>query len=203
MIYGDREYKDGETKFPDITAIRQSGNLYVYCSNNPLKFADPSGESAIATVSALILTCAIDGAITGVVYKWSGKPFFAGFVNGFVSCLGAELGVLAGTAIGGPVGSYVGLIIGNTIGSAVGSLAEDLIYNRDNKSVEEMAKSAAQAAVSGILAGVGASFFKYAIDLANEAGSAAEVIMKYDKEFGEALEIFFNEMVTLLSLQEN
>ena len=31
---------------PDITAIRQSGNLYVYGMNNPLMYTDPTGELA-------------------------------------------------------------------------------------------------------------------------------------------------------------
>ena len=32
---------------PDITAIMQSGNLYVYCTNNSLMYIDPSGEDII------------------------------------------------------------------------------------------------------------------------------------------------------------
>jgi hypothetical protein len=31
---------------PDITAIMQSGNRYVYSINNPLRFVDPTGENA-------------------------------------------------------------------------------------------------------------------------------------------------------------
>ena len=32
---------------PDINAIRQSGNLYAYCMNNPLMYHDPSGFAAV------------------------------------------------------------------------------------------------------------------------------------------------------------
>ncbi len=46
MVYGDKEYKDGETKIPDINAIMQSSNLYVYCMNNPLKYIDSTGMLA-------------------------------------------------------------------------------------------------------------------------------------------------------------
>ena len=46
MIYGDKEYKSDEIKIPDINAIMQSSNLYDYCINNPMNFADPSGDSA-------------------------------------------------------------------------------------------------------------------------------------------------------------
>ena len=53
MVYGDnpallREYEDAlglsaYTYAPNILAVRQSGNLYVYCLNNPLTWIDPSG----------------------------------------------------------------------------------------------------------------------------------------------------------------
>ena len=57
-IYGDNPVKWNErqadprdplglntyTLVPDINAIRQSGNLYAFCANNPVTFVDPSGE---------------------------------------------------------------------------------------------------------------------------------------------------------------
>ena len=44
MIYGD----NAENTVPDIAAIMQSGNLYVYCMGNPVNFADPMGWAYIA-----------------------------------------------------------------------------------------------------------------------------------------------------------
>lgn len=38
MIYGDNN-----SSIPDITAIMQSSNCYVYCMNNPIRWIDPSG----------------------------------------------------------------------------------------------------------------------------------------------------------------
>ena len=46
MIYGDKEDKGVEIKIPDIEAIMQSNNLYVYCMNNPVKYIDITGELA-------------------------------------------------------------------------------------------------------------------------------------------------------------
>ena len=40
MIYGD----DTENKTPDSSAITQSGNLYVYCGNNPVVRKDGIGH---------------------------------------------------------------------------------------------------------------------------------------------------------------
>ena len=59
-IYGDNPQKINEhnsddplglntyTYVPDAIAIMQSGNLYVYCINNPVKYYDPNGNDATA-----------------------------------------------------------------------------------------------------------------------------------------------------------
>ena len=64
MIYGDNPNKINEredalglkayTYVPNISAIVQSGNLYVYCGSNPVRFLDESGEfweSALDVIS--------------------------------------------------------------------------------------------------------------------------------------------------------
>jgi len=38
------------TMKPDILAIRQSANLYVYCLSNPVMFSDPSGQKCCCIV---------------------------------------------------------------------------------------------------------------------------------------------------------
>ena len=43
MIYGDRTFEEDETKYPDITASLQAGNLYGYCLGNPIKYIDLDG----------------------------------------------------------------------------------------------------------------------------------------------------------------
>ncbi len=45
MIYGDKEYQEGEIRIPDTNAIIQSGNLYPYCMNNPVMYRDPNGNA--------------------------------------------------------------------------------------------------------------------------------------------------------------
>ena len=39
MIYGD----NGNSGIPNITAIKQSGNVYVYTANNPISYIEPTG----------------------------------------------------------------------------------------------------------------------------------------------------------------
>ena len=41
MIYGD----DGNNGVPNVAAIMQSGNLFVYCGNNPILRIDPTGKT--------------------------------------------------------------------------------------------------------------------------------------------------------------
>ena len=75
MIYGDNPRKIYErqdalglstcTYAPEISAIMQSGNLYVYCVGNPLTYCDPSGFVAIAL--GLGAGAAFGSGITGSV----------------------------------------------------------------------------------------------------------------------------------------
>ena len=46
MIYGDRTFEEDETKYPDITASLQAGNLYGYCMGNPISYRDINGYGA-------------------------------------------------------------------------------------------------------------------------------------------------------------
>ena len=49
MIYGDEPETDDENQpvKPNYSSIVQSSNLYPYCTNNPVRLVDPSGEFAI------------------------------------------------------------------------------------------------------------------------------------------------------------
>ena len=213
MIYGDNPQKINEREdalglkrysyAPQISAVIQSGNLYVYCMGNPVYYADDSGKSVVAIgISVAVATCIADGLITGTIYKFQGKKFGAGFINGFISSFGTELGAAVGLYIGSASGLVVGAAIGSVIGAALGSVAEDLIYNHD-KSIEEIVASAAEAAVSGLIASLAGSFIEYAVQIANEAQSAAELLMKYDEKFGKTIEMFFEKMLLLLGAYQD
>jgi len=135
MTYGDNPVKINERKsddplglntytyVPDIYAIRQRGNLYAYCLNNPLLYQDPGGES-------IILTCIIVGAIIGAVAGGGYAAYKShqelGYVNGWWvlggAAGGAALGGLAGwgvgaaaTAIGAAMTAGSGGVLGTTI----------------------------------------------------------------------------------------
>ncbi len=51
MIYGDNPDKNNPV--PDMSAIKQSGNLYAYCSNDPINRRDLSGDNWTTNVGLL------------------------------------------------------------------------------------------------------------------------------------------------------
>ena len=59
MIYGDNPTKMNGILVPNMAAIGQSGNLYVYAVNNPIMFRDESGE--------FIITAIVIGAVVAKV----------------------------------------------------------------------------------------------------------------------------------------
>jgi len=50
MIFGDNPVEMNDRLVPDTWAIKQTGNLYAYCMNNPVKFVDPSGHIAVPII---------------------------------------------------------------------------------------------------------------------------------------------------------
>ena len=70
MIYGDKQYEDGEIRIPDYTAIAQSGNLYVYCMNDPVNGVDPWGT--------------VDRYLTDLVSETTGQVWWDPLINAAV-----------------------------------------------------------------------------------------------------------------------
>ena len=66
MIYGDDPLKLNNYNYsPSLVAIIQSGNLYVYAMNNPVKYVDENGELVHLAVGASI-GAGISGGINAV-----------------------------------------------------------------------------------------------------------------------------------------
>lgn len=116
-IYGDNPVKRNERKSdendplglntftckPDTNAIMQSGNLYAYCINNPLMYADPNGKALINVI------CAAIGGIAG----WA----FGDYVATNLGLSGWEYwAVRSGITVGGAViGWFTGAAISNVV----------------------------------------------------------------------------------------
>ena len=114
MIYGDNPVKIDErqdllglviyTYAPDINAIRQSENLYVYGMNNPVMYIDSDGE--IAMIATTLIGAAagaiIGGGIDAATQLMSGKSLHQldRKSMGISAGSGAISGALAGSGIG-------------------------------------------------------------------------------------------------------
>jgi len=114
MIYGDNPVRINErqdplgltiyTYAPDINAIRQSTNLYVYCGNNPVMYIDPDGEIAMIATTLIGATAGavIGGGIDAATQLMSGKSLkqLDWKSIGISAGSGAISGALAGSGIG-------------------------------------------------------------------------------------------------------
>ena len=109
MIYGDNPQKINEREdklglkhysyAPQLSAVVQSGNLYVYGLGNPVQYADYSGEIAFLIITGII--GAVVGAAVGAISSY--------VKTGDVSWDSVGIGALAGGLLGmggGAVAAY-------------------------------------------------------------------------------------------------
>ena len=131
-IYGDNPQKINEHEdklglksysyAPQITAVMQSGNLYVYGIGNPVLYADANG-AWIHLVIGAIAGAIVSGVVSGAAqYATSGKIDFWRILIAMGS--GAVSGLLAATGVG-----LAGQIAGNALISSVANLGDQLYLN--------------------------------------------------------------------------
>ena len=118
-IYGDNPQKINEHEdklglksysyAPQITAVMQSGNLYVYGVNNPVAYVDTTGNFVITTTFLVVAGAILFGTIGGL------------FGNDLANQVGAtgweKVGYIAGLAA---VGATAGALLGWTVAAASG-----------------------------------------------------------------------------------
>ncbi len=98
---------------PDDTSYLDPGsvnglNLYCYCHNDPVNYADPSGHSATLLIVGLISAAIIGGLISGGISAGTayltdgdvGAAFWGGFVTGALSSLAVGVGMAIGGGFG-------------------------------------------------------------------------------------------------------
>ena len=96
-------------------------NLYAYCCNDPVNYADPSGHAIISFIAGIIIG-ATAGAISAIV---SEKDILTGIIIGAIS-----------GAISPPAAKYLGEILGAVIMGIVTDLAYQCIMEK--KSFDEI-----------------------------------------------------------------
>ncbi len=206
MIYGDNPQKINErqdalglktyTYVPQITAILQAGNLYVYGVNNPIKYVDANGNLVSDVFGISLLFAFINGIATSILYASNGQDYRLGFLNGFIPTLVSAIGLEVGAKKLLP---NVGALVGNAIGTAIASGLETMFFS-DNPSVDNAIKNAAKDAAMAIVTTLPAAYMGYAVDFANKSIELSGVLMNYDLRFGEVIRRFFEELSYFLSL---
>ena len=119
-------------------------NLYAYCNNNPVMYADPSGHFIITTlfvgaiVGALSYTTSevISFALTGE-WSWSWGEFFGSVIGG---AIGAPFAVIS---------PYLGAVVTSVVSTASGMLFQNLM-GEENHSVYDIISRTSLSAVTAI-----------------------------------------------------
>ena len=139
-------------------------NMYAYCSNNPVIYVDPTGESVTLVVLAILATSFLTGVISAVLNL--GEESFSnqnmtkadaigalaeGFISGFSLGLAASILAATGATGGCVIGIYT---IAGGVGSLMGSVTYSLIAEQNwiEAGVRAIKKSV-QGAVEGAIAG--------------------------------------------------
>lgn len=188
MLYGDNPVTLNGRQIPNYAAISQGLNLYTYCADNPVHYRDDNGDS----FTTAFVGCIAAGITVGIINQFRGGSFIAGFADGFISSATTCVAALLGP---------IGVVVGSSIGSAIGSCVSNLIDGERNQEV--LIHDAAVSAATGILSGLSSLYWDCAVDMAKEAGSAAQKLMDFDKELGEAIKLFFDEVITILCSAED
>ena len=100
-IYGDNPQKINEREdklglktysyAPQITAVMQSGNLYVYGVSNPVAYVDRDGQIALELTAAFLAVLAVGVANAVLPYLWKISVDFGKALAAFSEEFGAEI----------------------------------------------------------------------------------------------------------------
>ena len=195
MIYGDNPQKINEredklglktyTNVPQITAVAQAGNLYVYGINNPVLFVDSNGHIAFMAITTLvgILLGGIGGAIQSYI-KY-------GEIHWENVAIGAGIGGILGLG-GGALASYF------ATGSVTASTSMVFAY------LKALVKGGAAASLWGVARdGVNQGirhFFEYAATYPKRIPQIAEKLGCKPFEISkEGFQAFTNALLNVIS----
>ena len=129
-------------------------NLFAYCNDNPIRYADANGYSVIAAV----LISATVGAITGVASQVFSDIIASPFNGGNLSSWETYVGAALGGAVGGVATLYLGANVGSAIGAGMSTLISQSLENitgtQSREGTEIMMNSLMDFTMAGILSKV-------------------------------------------------
>ena len=118
-------------------------NLYSYCNNNPVMFADPNGHFA-----SILIVGAIIGAVIGAVSSTLSQGLTKGWnnINGWQVLLDATIGGISGALGASGISQVVSMVAGGVLGAA-GSVGGDLIVSGGDWSQVNIGKAILMGAI--------------------------------------------------------
>jgi len=133
---------------PDIEAISQSTNLYMYCMNNPIRYSDKDGEVALLAAIAIgaVAGAVISAGIEFGMQLWKKKDL--------AQVEWGRVGIQAATGAASGVG-IVGQVVGNAVISGMSNATTQKIYTGNINSFE-LGLSIGVGALLGVIGGKGA-----------------------------------------------
>ena len=194
MIYGDNPQKINEREdalglkmysyAPQISAVVQSGNLYVYAVGNPVMYADEDGEMA------KLVKAAIHGAINGIIAAMTSDAsepidYFAEFIVAFGEGFITDYFEL----------DLVYSIIVSTLGKGILSCveSESLIGG-----IKDTPDAFLSSAIEGILGNLVDEGVESLISSAAGLEVPQQLMECFDDDTAESLKIFFSEIISSL-----
>ena len=121
-------------------------NLYCYCNNDPVNYADPSGHSVVAVITIIGLTLGVAGGLGYAAYTDYQDDYIVNGSIGWQRYLGYGL-------IGGAIGAGIGFTISYFGGSAISSYFGGALSSLGN-ALSSLGGSPALAIASGGTASV-------------------------------------------------
>ena len=175
MQFGDTRVQRNGRLVPDTWAIAQSGNLFVYCVNNPVMFGDPSGRFIISKILVggtvkLILKkvgisatvgAAVGGGAQVVRNVATGNPWYHDMGGIFRAMLGGGVsGAISAVPIP-KINSFVSVAVTSAAGSFVGNMIVGEINSAQDVAIALTAGAAMGMLGQGAASYMGARFKKH------------------------------------------
>ena len=193
MIYGDevktKEYKDYlglndySVKLVDYAAIRQSGNLYGYCGNNPIKYSDVNGHSFVLTmIISIAVGAAIGGAVSAGVNVVGQITSSDGSISQNVDNINWESvgeSFITGAISGGIAGSPIGLggqIVANMALGCIDTIIQANI-NGEEATFTDVLVGTTIGGIAGLAGGAGATSLSSVSSIG--IGASKTVVVRY------------------------
>ncbi len=174
MLYGDNPVTLNGRQIPNYAAISQGLNLYTYCSDNPVKYADPNGDIAITTL--ILIGSIIVGVAAASYTAYQSKKYTGSIDWNATITSGLSWGMIAYTGGMTAYQAYMSYCM------YYGYMPVSEVHFDSNQKFLQKAANQVKTSETGHVSGTRQhTLFKNAIDERNDSFLVAEVSYKNGK----------------------